>query len=215
LNPTRISWVKFLKVEKRSLIRSLFRQIFWGQLNLFDYGHTVHRRRVVYVRTKLNANTVASPIKTSRRLPLNSVMPDAAIMNDRVDGRLVLEHEELRPAFECGDVIRANTESYGHSYNDYGIVSVSSGDDYSALELGNAPENRAKDCPADVVADLPEFNFVVNSLSIRRNVGRQLMLEDLENIKYVCSGSNSLIFSAIWNNQDVVVKVMLKHNNCR
>lgn len=169
----------------------------------------MHRREGGACQNQLNANTVASPIKTSRRLQLNSVMPDAAIMSDRVDGRLVLEHDEARPAFECGDVTRANTESYGHSYNEYGIVSVGSGDDYSAVELDNAPENRAQDCPADVVADLPEFNFVVNSLSIRRNVGRQLLLEDLENITYVCSGSNSLIFSAIWNNKDVVVKVIL------
>ena len=135
-------------------------------------------------------------------------MPDARIVIENVAGCRVLI--ELRPALECGDVIRATTDFYAHSYDEYGRVSVGSGDDCTTRILDNAPEKYEKSCTADVVTDPSKFNFVVNSLSIRSDVDKHMILEDLEDIKYLCAGSNSLIFRALWEDQDVVVKVTLK-----
>ena len=54
---------------------------------------------------------------------------------------------------------------------------------------------------------IAQFNFVANELSLRRNVKSNVDLEEMINVKYLCAGSNSHIFSAIWNGQDVIVKV--------
>ena len=138
-------------------------------------------------------------------------MPHAGIMIDQAAGRRV--HVELRPAVDCDVVAPSPSDFYVHnSYDEYGRVSVGSGDDCTTRILDNAPERFAKNCAVDVVADMSKFNFVVNSLPIRRRVGKHMILKDLENVTYLCAGSNSLIFSAIWKNQDVVVKVMLKHS---
>lgn len=53
----------------------------------------------------------------------------------------------------------------------------------------------------------PQFSFIADSLSLRRNVNRHIDLEEMQNVKYMCAGSNSHIFSATWKDKPVIVKV--------
>jgi hypothetical protein len=57
----------------------------------------------------------------------------------------------------------------------------------------------------------PQFHFVADSLSLRRNVDRNIDLEDMQHVKFLCAGSNSHIFSATWNDKPVIVKVTIRH----
>ena len=58
-----------------------------------------------------------------------------------------------------------------------------------------------------VVCDIDHFYFVADSLALRRNINRRIDLEEMTNVNYVCAGSNSHIFSATWNNKNVIIKV--------
>lgn len=139
-------------------------------------------------------------------------MTHAGIMNHEMVGRGV--RNESRPALEGGNVSRATTDSFAHSNDEYGRVSISSRDDYTTRAFVDAPVSRAISHAADVLADTSMFNFVVNSLPIKTNIGEHVALEDLLDITYLCQGSNSLIFSATSMEQDVVVKVTTKHLTC-
>lgn len=132
-------------------------------------------------------------------------MTHAGIMNHEIVGRGV--RNESRPALECGNISRATTDSYAHSNDDYGRVSISSGDDNTTHVFVDAPVSRAINHAADVLADSSMFNFVVNSLPIKIVIGERVALEDLVDITYLCQGSNSLIFTATSMGHDVVVKV--------
>ena len=53
-----------------------------------------------------------------------------------------------------------------------------------------------------------EFNFTPDLMAQRRNIDRQIDFDEMSNVKYLCAGSNSHIFSAIWHNQNVIIKVI-------
>ena len=54
-----------------------------------------------------------------------------------------------------------------------------------------------------------EFSFFIEDLPIRRNIIRDVDLEELVNLEYVTEGSSSHIFSAIWEDEQVIVKVIM------
>lgn len=58
-----------------------------------------------------------------------------------------------------------------------------------------------------IVFSNEQFNFVPKALPILRDIDRNVNLEEMTNVKFVCPGSNSHIFSATWRNQNVIVKV--------
>ena len=139
-------------------------------------------------------------------------MTHAGIMNHETVGRGM--RNESRPALECGNVSRATTDSYAHSNDEYGRVSSSSGDDDTTHAFVSAPVSRAINHAADILADSSMFNFVVNSLPIKMDIGEDMALESLLDITYLTQGSNSLIFTAILMEQETIVKVTTKHLTC-
>lgn len=56
-----------------------------------------------------------------------------------------------------------------------------------------------------------EFSFFIDDLPIKRDISRDVDLEELVDLEYVTEGSSSHIFSAIWRDEQVIVKVMLIH----
>lgn len=75
-------------------------------------------------------------------------------------------------------------------------------------DIVNKLLQRKVDCNlTDKKVCIAQFNFIANALSLRRNVQRNVDLEEMINVKYLCAGSNSHIFSAIWEGQNVIVKV--------
>jgi serine/threonine protein kinase len=53
-----------------------------------------------------------------------------------------------------------------------------------------------------------DYSFKISRLEIRRHINRQVDLNDFTNMAYLTEGSNSHIFSAMWNNQPVIVKML-------
>jgi hypothetical protein len=52
-----------------------------------------------------------------------------------------------------------------------------------------------------------EFSFFIDDLPIKREVNRDVDLEELVDLEYITEGSSSHIFSAVWQDQPVIVKV--------
>ena len=52
-----------------------------------------------------------------------------------------------------------------------------------------------------------QFDILPKSLPILQRIDRNVNLEEITNVKFVCAGSNSHIFSATWRDQNVIVKV--------
>lgn len=52
-----------------------------------------------------------------------------------------------------------------------------------------------------------EFAFFIDDLPIKRDVNRNVDLEELVDLEYITEGSSSHIFSAVWQDQPVIVKV--------
>ena len=69
--------------------------------------------------------------------------------------------------------------------------------------------NQPSSCPqrTQIIYGTGQFDFLHRSLPILRRIDRNVNLEEMSNVKFVCPGSNSHIFSAIWRNQSVIVKV--------
>ena len=74
----------------------------------------------------------------------------------------------------------------------------------------NGDVNQPSSCHqrTQIVYGSGQFDFLSGSLPILRRIDRNVNLEEMSNVKFVCPGSNSHIFSAIWRNQSVIVKVM-------
>jgi hypothetical protein len=53
-----------------------------------------------------------------------------------------------------------------------------------------------------------EFSFFIDDLPIKRDVNRNVDLEELVDLEYITEGSSSHIFSAVWQDQPVIVKVL-------
>ena len=58
------------------------------------------------------------------------------------------------------------------------------------------------------------FAFPLELLEVRRGFDRNVNLEEAENLQYLCQGSNSHVFTAVWKNQDVIIK-MLQNDKIR
>jgi hypothetical protein len=56
----------------------------------------------------------------------------------------------------------------------------------------------------DMVKD---FNFDIDDLPIKREIDRDVDVDELMDLEYITDGSSSNIFSARWRNEDVIVKV--------
>lgn len=51
------------------------------------------------------------------------------------------------------------------------------------------------------------FDFNIIELPLLRNINRRVDLNEMVSLEYVTDGSHSQVYSAVWNNQPVVVKV--------
>jgi hypothetical protein len=52
------------------------------------------------------------------------------------------------------------------------------------------------------------FDFDIAELPILRDIDRRVDLNNVIGLEYLSSGSNSQIYSAVYNNQRVIVKVL-------
>lgn len=52
-----------------------------------------------------------------------------------------------------------------------------------------------------------EFSYFIDDLPVKRDISRDVDLEELVDLEYVTEGSSSHIFSAIWREEQVIVKV--------
>ena len=52
------------------------------------------------------------------------------------------------------------------------------------------------------------FSFKISNLEIRRDINRQVDLQEFTNMAFLTEGSNSHIFSATWQNQPVIIKML-------
>ena len=52
------------------------------------------------------------------------------------------------------------------------------------------------------------FDFNIIDLSLLRNINRRVDLNEMVSLEYVTDGSHSQVYSAVWNNQQVIVKVI-------
>lgn len=71
-------------------------------------------------------------------------------------------------------------------------------------------ENQPSSChqKSQIIYGSGQFDVLPRSLPILRRIDRNVNLEEMTNVKFVCPGSNSHIFSATWRNQNVIVKVI-------
>ena len=53
-----------------------------------------------------------------------------------------------------------------------------------------------------------DFSYSFDNLELKTIIPRNLTLTDVENLEYLTAGSNSHVFSAIWKNQPVIVKIL-------
>ena len=53
-----------------------------------------------------------------------------------------------------------------------------------------------------------DFSYSFDKLALKTIIPRNLTLTDLESLEYLTAGSNSHVFSAIWKNQPVIVKIL-------
>ena len=61
----------------------------------------------------------------------------------------------------------------------------------------------------DRATRLPKyFDFNIIELSLLRNINRRVDLNEMVSLEYVTDGSHSQVYSAVWNNQQVIVKVI-------
>jgi hypothetical protein len=51
------------------------------------------------------------------------------------------------------------------------------------------------------------FSFNIDKLSVKREINRNVDLNEMTHMSFVTEGSNSHIFSAVWNNRNVIIKV--------
>lgn len=56
-------------------------------------------------------------------------------------------------------------------------------------------------------ASRDEFGYFIDDLPIKRDIMREVDLEELADLEYVTEGSSSHIFSASWRDEPVIVKV--------
>ena len=54
-----------------------------------------------------------------------------------------------------------------------------------------------------------EFSYYIEDLPIKRNILRDVDLEELVDLEYVTEGSSSHVFSALWMDEQVIVKVIV------
>ena len=59
-----------------------------------------------------------------------------------------------------------------------------------------------------------EFSYFIDDIPIKRDILRDVDLEELVDLEYVTEGSSSHIFSAIWRDEPVIVKVSFLHFFC-
>ena len=52
-----------------------------------------------------------------------------------------------------------------------------------------------------------QFDILPKSLPTLQRIDRNVNLDEITNVEFVCRGSNSHIFSATWRDQNVIVKV--------
>ena len=67
--------------------------------------------------------------------------------------------------------------------------------------------NDLLDQKSRIVLVRDRFEFTSLALQQRRDIDRRINLDEMGNVKYLCAGSNSHIFSASWQNQNVIIKV--------
>jgi hypothetical protein len=51
------------------------------------------------------------------------------------------------------------------------------------------------------------FDFPIRDLPIKRNIPRNVSMNEFKNILYLATGSSSNIYSAVWDGQLVIIKV--------
>ena len=58
-----------------------------------------------------------------------------------------------------------------------------------------------------------EYGYFIDDLPIKKNILREVDLEELVDLEYITEGSSSHIFSASWRDEEVIVKVsqIIKH----
>ena len=61
--------------------------------------------------------------------------------------------------------------------------------------------------PMRSIRSLKGFDFSIIDLPLLRNINRRVDLNEMVSLEYVTGGSHSQVYSAMWNNQSVVVKV--------
>ena len=94
------------------------------------------------------------------------------------------------PAFGSGNSLLANGDQTTEECND------------------NTSRSGLQKPTTKIVSGRDDFDFSSQALLLRRDIDRQINLEEMANVKYLCAGSNSHIFSATWQNQSVIVKVI-------
>jgi hypothetical protein len=51
------------------------------------------------------------------------------------------------------------------------------------------------------------FSFNIIELPLRKRLNRQVDLREMTNLEYLTEGSNSHVYTGVWNNQSVIIKV--------